>query len=154
MTSVAKLCESPADRAERFLSEINANQKEQYGRVEIQHLLKGVIGAGDLWNGLRRIETIQRGDVFIAKVVGGKIRPWIALSSKAGVVSAVAMSSGDRAPRMIKSKARYWAGSWISATVSLFEEAEVRDRVSLPYNNRDHLREIEAHCARELGLRA
>ena len=154
MTNMAKLMESPTDRAERLVREINADSKETYTRIEVVKLLNAVNACGRVWNALKSGETVQRGDVFLAKVTGGKTRPWICLSSSDGLITAVGMSSGDHAPKMIASQARYWSSNWIGSTVSMFREKEVREFVTLPYNNRDHLREIERAIALTMRLRS
>lgn len=152
MTNVSTQVEPPAERAERLIQEISASGKETYTRCEVSHLLNSVKGAGTLWSGLRKLDNLVRGDVFIAKVVGGKIRPWCVLSCRDGTVVAVAMSSGDSAPGMVKCESRYWSG-WFGMTVSSFREDEARQHCSLPYGNRDHLREVERQLANSMGLR-
>lgn len=99
------------------------------------------------------VDDLRRGDVFWHKVVGGKKRPWVTLSVRSDLVVAVAMSSGDSAPRMIPAQCRFWAGTWLGTTTTLVEAETARQAVTRPYSNLDHLRELEAHIAELQGLR-
>lgn len=101
------------------------------------------------------VASIRRGDVFWHKLVGGKIRPWVALSCREGLVVAASLSNSAAdvgIPRPVKADCRFWGG-YICTTVSLFHEDEVRKYVAHPYTNLDHLREVEAHIASLLTLR-
>ena len=135
------------------MDQIGTSDKSNYTKGEVRHILNDASQKTGGCTSTTDVDKVRRGDVFIHKLVGGKVRPWIVLSVRSGLVAAVSMSSGDSAPRMIKGKCRLWPGSWIGTTVSLFEEDTARQCVSRPYTNSKHLREVEAHIAELYGLR-
>lgn len=162
------MSETPQQCAKRLMDEIEACKQGTYTKGEVKTLLNHIFmirpadgrpqGVPESWDadGCRspaRVTSLQRGDVFIAKTVGGKVRPWIVLRVQDEVVSAVAMSSGDKAPRMIQSKCRLWPGGWIGATITLFDVEVAVSEVTRPYTNFAHLAEIEAAVASNHGFR-
>lgn len=154
MVSKSSAMESPTERAERMICEVRDDDRQSYTKGEVAEFLSRIVAAGNTSaDSLIEVARMQRGDVLIARLVGGKIRPWVTLSVKEGLVTAVAMSSGDKAPRMIQSQCRLWPGGWVGTTVSLFDEAIVRLSVSRPYTAATHLREIEGRLASLYGLR-
>lgn len=152
--SKAPSMESPSERAARLIQEVRESDRETYARGQVIDVLNSVAAAGHTCaDSLTTVQNMQRGDVFIAKLVGGKIRPWATLRVFDALVAAVGLSSGDSAPRMVKSQCRFWPGAWLGTTVSLFNEEAVRHSVSRPYTNLSHLREIEGQLAALYGLR-
>lgn len=147
--------ENAGARAFRIMGEISDASKGTYSKGELKTILNSIsaVGSGDSCNSECHADSMRRGDVFIAKLVGGKVRPWITLSVRSEVVVAVAMSSSDSAPRMTKAKSRFWPGSWIGSTVSAFDESTARLQVTRPYSNDAHLREVERHLHSLMGLR-
>jgi len=153
--------ETPQERAARLMREIDEASKAAYTKGEVKAILNNLAqmqgpppeDAPDL--GCRspaKVDALRRGDVFIAKAIGGKVRPWIVLRIGEKTVSAVAMSSGDKAPAMVLSRCRYWPGNWIGTTLSLFAIEVATQEVTRPYTDDRHLREIEAHVAATHGL--
>lgn len=128
---------------------IAENVKANYSKAEVLKLIKSV----ELEHEVVEVEEIRRGDVFWHKLVGGKRRPWIVLSVKSDIVLAVALSTGDSAPRMVQAKCRFWAGRWVGTTTTLVTADLAKQSVTRPYTDREHLREIEAHIAELYGLR-
>ena len=128
---------------------ISENVKDKYSKAEVLNLLRAL----EKDHESTVVEELRRGDVFWHKLVGGKIRPWIALSVRSELVVAVAMSSGDSAPRMIQAQCRYWQGSWVGTTTTLVNAEEAQKSVTRPYTNLDHLTEIEARIAGLYDLR-
>ncbi len=126
------------------------NVKGSYSKAEVLNLLNSLEHEHEV----TVVDAIRRGDVFWHKVVGGKKRPWITLSVRSDLVVAVAMSSGNSAPRMVQAQCRFWAGSWIGTTTTLVNAEEARQSITRPYTNLEHLREIEAHVAELHGLRS
>ena len=152
--SKAPAMESPSERATRLMEEVRGSELATYTRGQVIDVLNSVAAAGHTCaDSLTTVHHMQRGDVFIAKLVGGKVRPWVTLRVFDALVVAVGLSSGDSAPRMVKSQCRFWPGAWIGTTVSLFNEESVRHSVSRPYTALKHLREIEGGLAGLFGLR-
>lgn len=159
--SAAHNAETPRDRAKRLKVEIEALPKSSYTKAEVAAVCSSIAGAPVIESedmGCRAPETVtdlRRGDVFIAKLVGGKVRPWIVLSVDvdADIVTAVSMSSGDSAPGMVESQCRFWPRSFIGTTVSLFRQQQARSEVTRPYTNLRHLADVEASIAALYGMR-
>ena len=147
------MTETAAQKAERLMQQVSDASKSHYTPGEVRHILNNIATTTDLHYAGEEVVAVKRGDTFIAKVTGGKYRPWVVLSVRDEIVCAVAMSSGDRAPRMLKSQCRLWPRAWIGTTVSLFDHDLARKAVSRPYTNAKHLREVEAHVAGLMGLR-
>lgn len=155
------MTETASQKAARLMQEVDGVSKSNYTKGEVKTILNNIAQtcgesvATPEAEGCRapaEITSIRRGDVFIAKMVGGKVRPWIVLRVSDGIITAVAMSSGDKAPNMIRSQCRLWPGNWIGTTVSLFDASHARQEVTRPYTNAKHLREIEMHLVQSFGL--
>jgi len=158
--------ETPKQMAERLMGEVERDAKRQYSKGEVKTLLNTIAQRPEpekaapkpqvIEEGQSRaptkVEELRRGDVFIAKFVGGKIRPWIVLQVNEKVVTALAMSSGDHAPNMVPSQCRLWPGRWVGTTVSQFPADLAMAEVTRPYTNWAHLRELEEHVARCIGM--
>lgn len=128
---------------------VKDNVKGTYSKAEVMSLLNSLEHEHEAVE----VEAIRRGDVFWHKVVGGKMRPWIALSVRSDLVVGIAMSTGDSAPRMVPAQCRFWGGRWVGTTTTLVKADDARMAVTRPYTNPEHLREIEAHLAELHGLR-
>ena len=144
------------ERAARLAREVGARTAKAIPTGEVKTMMESIAILGG-----RDVETapavaidetcrapitlteLQRGDVFIAKVTGGKVRPWVVLGVCGENVSAVTMSSGPTAPNVVRTKCRLWPNSWIGTTISLFEIEYAAREVTRPYTNLPHLREIE-----------
>lgn len=155
--------ETPRDRAKRFMNEVSESSKETYPKGDVKTMLNNIVGASGIPvrsannfsdEGCRApacLDELRRGDVFIAKAVGGKVRPWIVLRAADDVVTAVSMSSGDSAPNMVRSECRYWPGSWIGSTLAQFPIDKALAEVTRPYTNLPHLRAVEREAYRRMG---
>jgi len=144
---------TPQEQIRALMHDVSEAKKETYTKGEVKNILNSVASLSDLGNHTQEIAGIRRGDVFIAKMVGGKVRPWVVLSVRSEIVCAVCMSGGDRAPHMTKSECRLWPGSWIGSTVSLFAESLASKAVTRPYTNAAHLRDIERKISGLFELR-
>ena len=165
MAEIDKKAETPQQRAIRLIAEIESASPQHYTKGEVKTILNSIAQIQDRASGALNAaapdegcrgpvetKTLLRGDVFIAKLVGGKVRPWIALRITGKVVVAVAVSSGDHFPGAIPAKCRFWPGNWIGSTVSLFDLAVAVQEVTRPYTNARHLQEIEANVAKAFGF--
>ena len=140
---------------ENWLKRIEKSDQKSYGKRELETMIKSAIakvneGTNDALAECRqpmKVNELRRGDVFLHKLVGGKLRPWIALRIEDNTVVAVAMSSGDSIPNAIKSQCRYWSGSWIPPTVTNVRMDVALEEVTRPYTNLAHLAEIEQEIA-------
>lgn len=135
-------------RSDDLIEAVEGDAKGTYTRPEVLKLLRAASNIRDTI----RVEHIRRGDVFWHHLVGGKVRPWLCLRVNDGLVTAVALSSGDKAPRMIQSEARNWPGAWIGTAVCLIEADTARMAVSRPYDNADHINQIEDRLEGLLAL--
>jgi hypothetical protein len=150
------MTETPQERARRFMDELDLQKGKHFTVGDVKLMLNNIAhmpGQGPL--GASRapvaVERIQRGDVFIATLVGGKVRPWIVLHVSGQTVSAVAMTSSDEsAPLTFPSRCRFWPGSYIAGTVSNFRLEQACEEVTRPYTARTHLTEIEREIVRGL----
>lgn len=146
------------ERAARLALEIGARSSKSMATGEVKSLMESIASLGQREVGAAQIEdtcrapvkldALRRGDVFIAKVTGGKARPWVVLAVCGENVSAVTMSSANSAPNLEPSRCRFWPHSWIGTTVSLFEIEYAGREVTRPYTNLPHLREIEHSISR------
>ncbi|MDE4176375.1 hypothetical protein PXK01_19640 [Phaeobacter sp. PT47_59] len=155
--------ETPRERAKRLMIEVSGSSKETYSKGDVKTMLNSIAGASDgpgraagpiSDEGCRApacLDELRRGDVFIAKAVGGKVRPWIVLRVTDDVVTAVSMSSGDSAPNMVRSECRYWPGGWIGSTLAQFPIEKALAEVTRPYTNLPHLRAVEREAYRRMG---
>ena len=146
------------ERAARLAIKIGNRPTKSMSTGEAKSLMESVASLGGREAGSPLSEEscrspvalteLRRGDVFIAKVTGGKVRPWVVLGVIGEHVSAVTMSSKDSAPAVVKTKCRFWPDCWIGTTVSLFDVEYAAREVTRPYTNLAHLREIEQSIAR------
>lgn len=151
------MTETATEMARRLIDEIKAAKKTTFDRREVNEILNQIAHRPDIGGdtGCRApttVKELRRGDVFIGAMVGGKVRPWIALRVRDHAVTAVCMSSGDRAPNMTQSKCRYWPSNWIGSTVSQFTPDAAKREVMRPYTNAAHLNEVEKALAAKLGF--
>ncbi|MGC1494200.1 MAG: hypothetical protein WA790_00215 [Sulfitobacter sp.] len=147
------------ERAARYADELKVSNKQSVSLGKAVEMLSSVASLGgrepdaaiegESCRAPVALDKLQRGDVFIAKVTGGKRRPWIVLGICGDNVSAVSMSSGDKCPGTVQSKCRLWPDSWIGTTISLFEISFAGREVTRPYTNIPHIREIEAGIAKK-----
>lgn len=151
------MTETATEMARRLIDEIKEGEKVQFSRGEVNAILNAIAmrPETDGASGCRApttVKELRRGDVFIGAMIGGKVRPWIALRVTDHAVTAVCMSSGDSAPNMIQSKCRYWPSNWIGSTVSQFAPDAAKREVMRPYTNAAHLNEVEKALAAKLGF--
>lgn len=144
--------------AARLMNEIGSGAKGQYTKGEVKTIMNSIAQAGDgavneaaTCRAPVSTDNLLRGDVFIAKAVGGKVRPWIVLNVRDEIVTAVALSSGDTAPAMVRSECRLWPGSWIGSTLSQFSIETAQQEVTRPYTNLSHLRKVERGIYERMG---
>lgn len=147
---------------EKWLKNVKASDQKQYGTnaivVMIESALKRAEGQDDpsriideideesltgTCRGPFKAAAIQRGDVFIHKLVGGKVRPWVVLKDEGDHVIAVSMSSSKCIPGAFKSQCRFWPNSWITPTITKVDKHLALEEVTRPYSNRAHLAQIE-----------
>lgn len=154
--------ETASDRARRLMKEVDSASLQNYSKGEVKTILNSIAQCSDIpavddaalgCRAPAKVATLMRGDVFIATLVGGKVRPWVVLAVDGDFVSAVALSSGESAPGMIKSKCRYWPSSWIGCTVSAFSLEMATREVTRPYTNLRHLAEVERTIAERHGMK-
>jgi len=147
------------ERAARLAVEIGLRASKSMSTGEAKSLMESVASLGgrdgsqpieDTCRAPVKLDALQRGDVFLAKVTGGKLRPWVVLGICGGNVSAVTMSSAESAPNVLKSECRFWPDSWIGTTVSLFDMEYACQEVTRPYTNMAHLRQVEVNFAKSL----
>ena len=155
------MAETAKEMALRLMHQMDAEPKANYSKGEVKSILKVIsdrpeqpvtVDNDEGCRGPCEVETLRRGDVFIARLVGGKVRPWIVLSVSDGVVSAVAFSHADTAPLMVPSQCRLWRGSWIGKTISVFSEDVAKKEVTRPYTNLRHLDQIVVDIAAQYGM--
>lgn len=156
------MTETAQQRAKRLLSEVSASKiKKTYTPGEVRNILETIanakdtvtVASDDTCRAPIKLDKVSRGDVFIHKLVGGKVRPWVVLRVSENMVTAVALSSGDSAANMIQARCRLWKGSWIGTAVSQFDMDHAAQEVTRPYTNHAHLSEIENHIAAGMGMR-
>jgi len=148
--------------AKRLMGEIDAASKQQYTRGEVKMILHAIAARQDAdatldeyrttCRAATAVQDLRYGDVFIFKLVGGKVRPWVVLSVSTETVIAVGMSSGDYAPAMVPSQCRLWPGCFIGNTVSVFERAAATQEVTRPYTNLRHLDQVRSDIAAQYGM--
>lgn len=143
--------ESAQERATRYSDELN---KKTYTHGEVKQLLSSISSIPDRSHGaevsLSPIKEIQRGDVFIAPGVGGKNRPWAVTRIYDDHVVAIALSTGDSAPNMIKIDCRFWPDSWIGSASAQFPISVAMKGATRPLTNAQQLAEAEAAVIRSL----
>ena len=148
------MTETPQERAKRLMLECDTSGKAHYTKGEVKLLLNnfscmsGAAYPADAPDaeGCRApttTDTLRRGDVFIARHVGGKTRPWCVLRVSGETVVAMALSSGQTVPGQSPSQCRYWPGSYIGGTVTTFTLDFARQEVTRPYTAAAHLRATE-----------
>lgn len=155
--------ETVKERADRLMGEVEKEAKTHFTKGEVKALINHFAVTNfapdrgeEADTGCRApimLADLSRGDVFIAKVLGGKVRPWITLHVEDGVVTAVPLSSGESAPNMIKAQCRFWPSNWIGTTIAQFHLEVAVQEVSRPYTNRNHLKEVERHIAANIGMK-
>lgn len=165
MTNEARR-ETAVERASRLMREVGEAKRTSYPVGDLKTMLNSIAQAGDgpvktvpapiCDEGCRApacLDELRRGDVFISKAVGGKVRPWIVLRISDETVTAISMSSGDKAPNMTRSECRYWPGSWIGSTLAQFPSETALAEVTRPYTNSAHLKEVERSAYERMGAK-
>lgn len=151
---------TPREFARRMMEHLREKGKDSYAKGDIISMMNEISTAPDYetpdpydtCRGPFVAKELRRGDVFISTFAGGKVRPWVTLTVQREVVTALAMSSGDKIPNMVKSQCRFWPSSWIAPTVSQWPLEIALQQVTRPYTNLEHLGEIEQHVGNVLGL--
>lgn len=136
---------------ENWLQRVSQSDQKSYGKRELEIMIKSAVvkageGSIDTSTTCRQpisVNDLRRGDVFIHKLVGGKVRPWIVLKIHDDTVTCVAMSSGETVPNSVQSQCRYWPESFICPTVTSVNLKAATKEVTRPYTNLAHLSEIE-----------
>jgi len=146
---------------EKWLKSVKDSDQQSYGKRQIEIMIASALAKAP--EGETSVEPpstcrdpisvteLQRGDVFIHKLVGGKVRPWVVLKVFEDRVTAVAMSTGDHVPGAEKSKCRLWKDSWICPTVTNVSIETATKEVTRPYTALRHLDEIERDIVNHLG---
>jgi hypothetical protein len=146
--------QSIADVAREMMRGIDENPRANYTAGDVKSMLNRFAGFGEAVSSCREpvaVVDLRRGDVFIHKLVGGKVRPWIVLRVSGEFVSAVAMSKSGSARGMIPSQCRLWPDQFIGVTLSAIPFDEAVQEVTRPYTNLPHLGEIERACLESFG---
>lgn len=148
------MTETPQERARRLMGELDLRKGKSFTVGDVKLILNnianmqqvGVLSEAEA-EGSRApttCEHIRRGDVFVSKLVGGKLRPWVVLHVTGDMVSALALStSAESTPVSFPSQCRFWPSSHICATVTCFNREFASREVTRPYTARAHLTEIE-----------
>ena len=150
------MSETPQERAKRLMLECDTSGKSHFTKGEVKLILNNFANmpapgtaapavAPDA-EGCRApttTETLRRGDVFIARHVGGKVRPWCVLRVSGETVVAMAISSSQSVPGQALSQCRYWPGAYLGGTVGTFALDCARQEVTRPYTAAAHLRATE-----------
>ena len=154
--------EIPQTRARRLMDEIDTRAQDKFTKGDVKLLLNNIAQmplsqarpeAPDA-EGCRApvlVESIRRGDVFIAKTIGGKVRPWVVLHVSGDVVTATGLSSSESAPGLLPSQCRYWPDAWLGGAVCTFARETATAEVTRPYTARQHLSEVEAAFLSNFG---
>jgi len=79
--------ETASKAAKRLMGEIESASKSSYTKGDVKAILNmiaqmedvEVVAADDTCRGTTSVACLRRGDVFIHKLVGGKVRPWVVL---------------------------------------------------------------------------
>jgi hypothetical protein len=122
---------TPTEIIDRLEERKDANVSKR----EMINLLQGITP------NLITVDKVQTGDTFYYKVVGGKVRPWVVLWVRKGVVGAATITHSDM-PFGYACQCRFWVGSFIGPTVTLLDESFIKDKIYLPYTNKKHLTEV------------
>lgn len=147
--------ENPQQRASRYIDEM---KDEPHSPGEVRQLLNAIktmplsrnevedIGdtAPPRIGNMPAVLQVRRGDVFIAPGVGGKKRPWAILNVRGDVVTATAMSSGNKAPNLVQTECRFWRGSWVGGATAQFPVQMVVSHITRPLTDFAALLEAEA----------
>lgn len=156
--------EPASKKAARLMAEVDLAAKANYTKGEVKVILNNITQTADAIPALTEAEDagscrspakvarLYRGDVFIHKTVGGKVRPWIVLRVDSDQAVAVGMSSGNHFPNAMASQCRLWPDNWIGATITTVELDRACAEVTRPYTNMRHLAEIEAILAAGFGM--
>lgn len=145
---------------ERWLKQVLSSSQKSHGKVELVSRLERIIESNPEYessneernsSGVIQTSKVFRGDVFIHKLVGGKVRPWITLGVFTGYVNAISMSSSNCIPMCQASKCRFWPDSWICPTISLISIEDATKRVTRPYTNIEHIEEFEKFMSKVMA---
>lgn len=150
--------ELPDARADRIMTMVKNAQKQTFSRGELVSILNyiaacSVPDAEDL--GCRApitVKSIRRGDVFIHKLIGGKVRPWVTLRVDEDHVIALALSHMDHGVGSIPAESPYWAKNWIGMTAAKIKLEDACREVTRPYANAAHLNFVERKVVEALRL--
>lgn len=147
--------ETARGRAARLLQLVKTNALETYTKKEVQDLLnlvatafEPVVSADDA-PGCRApvaMEHVGRGDVFIAKTLGGKVRPWVVLRhhSDDNSVVAIPLSGSEGAPPgMVPSQCPYWPNNFLGSAIVSFDEHVATAEVTRPFTALKQLDQVE-----------
>lgn len=147
---------------ERWLKNVKESDQQTYGKRQLEIMIGSALEkapASELHVEATpstcrdpiSVTELQRGDVFIHKLVGGKVRPWVVLKVFEDHVTAVALSTGEHVPGSVPSKCRLWKDSWICPTVTNVSMEFATKEVTRPYTALRHLDEIERDIVTHLG---
>lgn len=121
------------------ISKVVDSDKGSYTKGEVKHILNN-INPQYIYHSLDKLRT---GDVFMHKVTGGKVRPWVVMFSRKGMVGAITLTHHEELPFSYPSKCRFYSDNVLGPTLSLFEECRILDCCMAPYSNKKHLQEVK-----------
>jgi hypothetical protein len=147
---------------EKWLKSVKDSDQSNYGKRQVEIMIEAALAkapandtfaepAASTCRDPISVTELQRGDVFIHKLVGGKVRPWVVLKVFEDHVAAVSLSTGESVPGSTRSKCRLWKDSWICPTVTNVSMDFATKEVTRPYTALRHLDEVERDIIAQLG---
>jgi len=121
------------------LKKLEDSSQDTYRKGEVKTLLNNLNPQYIYYS----LDKLRVGDVFMYKLVGGKIRPWVVMFNKKGMVGAATLTHDITLPNSYKSECRFYKDSIIGPTLSIFEEERLLDCCLAPYTNKKHLSEVK-----------
>ena len=120
------------------LAKIEESSQDTYRKGEVKVLLNNLNPQYIYYS----VDKLYIGDVFMHKIVGGKVRPWVVMFNRRGLVGAATLTHDLNLAYSYKSECRFYKDSVIGPTLALFEEDRVLDCCLAPYTNKKHLSEV------------
>jgi len=147
--------ETPQERALRYLNDIDGSTTGHYKAGEVKTLLhpipkipasrnhSEVVSGEEGCRSTVSLDSVRRGDVFIASAVGGKHRPWVVLRVQGDSVLATCLSSSTQVDGALISECRYWPDCFIGGAIATFPMDQATREVTRRFTAKGQLNDVE-----------
>jgi hypothetical protein len=130
-----------------WFKRVDESTQQSYSKSDVKQILGNITPGYILYSP----DKLLFGDVFRYKLVGGKVRPWVTLWVRKGLVGAATLTHDENLVGSFPCECRFYKGSYIGPTLTVIEVGRVIEASIAPYSNKKHLREVFKEIRKRWG---